>query len=439
MLICFRVSNFASFRDAVELSMVAARSGLNEDQVSEIGDMRILRTSAMFGANASGKSNLIKAIDAMKKLVVFDKSIESERSFRPDPAMSHKASCFEVEVEIEGATYSYGFEYMLSRQEVTEEWLYRIYPDKVSDVIFTRVGSVIEHPFSGIDKQRMDLYAEDVIWNPKRLLLNVMGRKAQLREGPLGIFNDVYDWFDTGLVLMDVDFPFSPEVAVSDEDLENLNRMLSTFGTGVNKVAYERKPSFEDLLPQSLLERIRIDLRSSRGPATMSPGKKRYVSVGGFRASIEDEKVVLDELLYRHEGDKVSYRPVEESDGTRKLYSLLVSIFLRKDGSTFVIDELDTSLHPQLVYRFVKLFLECGDKARSQLIFSTHESYLLDFNLLRRDEIWFLEKDRNGRSRLYSLEEFNERLDRRIEKAYREGRYGGVPRFSSIYPPRGDE
>ena len=85
------------------------------------------------------------------------------------------------------------------------------------------------------------------------------------------------------------------------------------------------------------------------------------------------------------------------------------------------------------------MFLESGLSEGSQLVFSTHESSLMDFQLLRRDEIWFLEKDGDGVSRLYSLEDFNERSDRRIEKAYREGRYGGVPVFSTMFPPRGPE
>lgn len=439
MLICFRVSNYASFRDTVELSMSASRSGMNKHHVSEIGDMRILRAAAVFGANASGKSNLINAMGAMKKLAAFDIPIPPDRYYRPDPAMADKASLFEVEIEIGGASYSYGCEYLISRQEVAEEWLYRIYPDKASDVIFTRIGDVIEHPFSGSDKQKLDVYAEDAAKDPHRLFLNVMGRRARPKEGGLGIFNDVYDWFDTGLVTVDTDFPFSPEVAVSDEDLDGLNRMMSSFGTGVNNVAYERKAGLEESLPQRLLERLRMDLGAKMDTATLNLIDRRYASVGGYRASIVDGKVVLDEIMYRHNGDSVTFRPDEESAGTRKLYGLLASLFLRKDGRTFVIDELGTSLHPQLLYRLVKLFLDCDSKMRSQIIFSTHESYLLDFDLLRRDEIWFLEKDRNGWSRLYSLEEFNERQDRRIEKAYREGRYGGVPRFSSIYPPRGDE
>jgi len=439
MLISFKVSNYTSFKDEAELSMLAAKSEMNSNQVSEVSDLRILRASAIYGANASGKSNLIKAISAIKRLVVFNTPLPSDRFFRPDPVMKDKPSSFQVEIEIDGKMYTYGFEYLISKQEVTEEWLYRMNPDGTCDIIFTRIGKVIKHLFSGPDKQKLDVYAEDTVQHPQRLFINVMGRRARPTEGGLAVFNDVYDWFDRGLVMIDTDFPFSPEVAVSDEDLENLNKIISSFGTGVNHVVYERKAGLAESFPQSLLERLRSDLGTYQNPATVNVKDARYASVGGYRASLVDGEIVLDEILYRHNGDITSYRPDEESAGTRKLYGLLVSIFLGGGGPTFIIDELDMNLHPQLTYRFVKLFLDYEKMSRSQIVFSTHESSLLDFDLLRRDEIWFVEKDKDGRSRLYSLEEFNERYDRRIEKAYREGRYGGVPVFSSIYPPWSDE
>ena len=139
--------------------------------------------------------------------------------------------------------------------------------------------------------------------------------------------------------------------------------------------------------------------------------------------------MVFDEIVYRHNDDRVLYRPDEESDGTRKLYGLLASMFMGDDCATYIVDGLDSGLHPQLTFRFIGMFLGEPYSGDSQMVFTTHESSLMDFRLLRRDEIWFMDKDADGRSSLYSLEDFNERSDRRIEKAYREGRYGGVPVF----------
>jgi AAA15 family ATPase/GTPase len=123
----------------------------------------------------------------------------------------------------------------------------------------------------------------------------------------------------------------------------------------------------------------------------------------------------------------------EESDGTIRLLDLL-EILLVGDGKTFIIDELDRCLHPSLIYKFIELYLETAKSKKVQLIVTTHESRLLDFNLLRRDEIWFINKDKAGESRIYSLEEYNERFDKKIDKAYLEGRYGGIPIFDTVFP-----
>ncbi len=433
MLINFRTCNYASFKGSAELSMLAARSDMNANHVSEIDGLRILRASAIYGANASGKSNLIRALVDMKRLVVSDIPVPSDRFFRPDPAMRDGLSYFEVELEMNGTAYKYGIEYLISGQEVRGEWLYSIGPEGTRDIFFTRNGRLIMHDFFGPDGQVMDVYAEDAAPDLRRPFLGVMGRRARPTRGQLAVFNDIYDWFDKGLVIVNADFPFSPDVAVSDEGLEELDKMISSFGTGVNHVVYERKSGLGEALPQPLLERLHGDLGAGRNRVTPE-AHKRYASVGGYRASMDDGRIVLDEILYRHNGESTSYRQEEESDGTRKLYGLLVSMFLGRDGTTFIVDDLDANLHPQVTYRFVKMFLDSGRRRCSQMIFSTHESSLLDFDLLRRDEIWFMEKNGYGGSRLYSLEEFNERYDRRIEKAYREGRYGGVPIFSSAPP-----
>ena len=123
----------------------------------------------------------------------------------------------------------------------------------------------------------------------------------------------------------------------------------------------------------------------------------------------------------------------EESDGTVRVLDLL-EILLAGEEKTYVIDELDRCLHPSLTYKFVETFLQVAKEKNIQLIVTTHESRLLDFELLRRDEIWFVNKSKSGKSDIYSLEEYNARFDQKIDKAYLEGRYGGVPIFSTVFP-----
>lgn len=414
--------------------MIPGATEGHQEHLNSSSAVPVLRAAAIYGANASGKSNLIKAIRAMRAYVVRDKKIPTDRYFRPDPSMADTPSFFEVELSLGESIYSYGFECLIKEGSVMDEWLYRMHEDGDNEVIFQRTGSLITHPFIGAEKQRLDVYAEDTVGQGDRLLINVMGRRSRPSEGGLGVFNDIYDWFKDRLHLIDAEYPFSPEVLVPDEDFERLNSIISTFGTGINSIGYDRKEGLEDVLPLDILNALRRDLGAHDGTAMARMGSNRYVSVNDYRVSLVDGRMVFDEIVYRHNGDRVSYRPDEESDGTRRLYGLLASTSLGDGDLTFIIDELDTSLHPQLTFRFVMMFMQGALSAGSQLIFTTHESSLMDFRLLRRDEIWFLEKDGAGASRLYSLEEFNERNDRRIEKAYREGRYGGVPVFSTVFP-----
>lgn len=438
MLIRFSVGNYGSFKDAQELSMTPGRTEGHPEHLNDTGVAPVLRAAAIYGANASGKSNLIKALRSMKDYVALDRKIPTDRYFRPDEGMKDEPSCFETELRIGDSVYSYGFECIISKQEIVDEWLYRIFEDRDSEVLFQRNGSNITHSFKDEDdRRRMDVYAEDAGGHTDRLFLNVMGRRARPSDSALSVFNDVYDWFKDHLRFIDTIYPFSPEVLVPDADFGRLNDIISTFGTGINSIGYVRKEGMEEALPQYVVDDIRKNLDQGRKVGGLSMGSNRYASMNDYRVSLVDGKVVFDEIVYRHNDDRVVYRPDEESDGTRRLFGLLASTFMGDGGNTYVIDELDTSLHPQLTFRFVRMFLESGLSGGSQIIFSTHESSLMDFQLLRRDEIWFIEKDGEGVSRVYSMEDFNERNDRRIEKAYREGRYGGVPVFSLQSLPKG--
>ena len=144
----------------------------------------------------------------------------------------------------------------------------------------------------------------------------------------------------------------------------------------------------------------------------------------------ESEDLDIKVIKIVHNFSSVHFDTYEESDGTLRILEL-IDILLSDNNKVFLIDELDRSLHPALSARFIKCFLDLLENKNVQLIITTHESRLLTYNLLRRDEVWFAEKDENGASKLYSLEQFKEdaRFDRKIDKAYLDGRYGAVPVF----------
>ena len=149
-------------------------------------------------------------------------------------------------------------------------------------------------------------------------------------------------------------------------------------------------------------------------------------------------EVKCQTLNFTHGKENVLFSMSEESDGTIRMLDLL-EILIAGENKTYVIDELDRCLHPSLTYKFVETYLQIAAQKNIQLIVTTHESRLLDFDLLRRDEIWFINKRTTGESDIYSLEEYNTRFDQKIDKAYLDGRYGGVPIFSTVFPVKGED
>lgn len=149
-----------------------------------------------------------------------------------------------------------------------------------------------------------------------------------------------------------------------------------------------------------------------------------------------ESKPEVKKLTFEQSRNHVRFEMEEESDGTRRLVDLIEIILAAKAGveKTYVIDEINRCLHPQVTYRYISEYLDSLENSKTQLIVTTHESHLMDLNLLRRDEIWFVDKNDAGESRLYSLEEYNTRFDQRVRRAYLEGRYGGVPLFDKYFP-----
>ena len=140
----------------------------------------------------------------------------------------------------------------------------------------------------------------------------------------------------------------------------------------------------------------------------------------------------MKKLLFQHGEDETLYEFGEESDGTQRLIELLDIILNESKDMVFIIDELDRSFHPQMTRKFVETFLKRTEKKNTQLIITTHESNLMDLSLLRRDEIWFAEKENDNSTRLYTLEKFKIRYDKVINKDYLAGRYGAVPVFKDF-------
>ncbi len=451
MLVQFVIDNYLSFNERQEFSMFMGRSRIHQNRVKIIGDTGLLKFTALFGANASGKSNFIKAMACMDKTVENGKVAISQGDCycRISADNKTRASYFEAIILLAGDFYSYGFEALLAKNEILSEWLIHLSAKGDEEILFKRELSKREFSlgsrFTKETQERLNMYAQDMQDERNMLFLSTMnkGKKALYSEfADLKILNQVYQWFTHSFLTSEPDKPVtSGEHYMVDKKLEKVSQLLHYFDTEIVKIE-TKETSLSEISQQTfvkavskqieqmeiMMNRLFEDNPKATEYSMLLRDRKNFLWISKKR---EMEDFSIRKIFFTHSGGE-SFSIGEESDGTMRIMDL-AEILLTDESRVFVIDELDRCLHPQLSYAFVKLFLEHAENHDIQLIVSTHESRLLDFELLRRDEIWFVEK-KQGSTRLYSLEEFNERNDRKIDKAYLDGRYGGVPIFATLFP-----
>ena len=456
MLIRFNIKNFLSFSEkedgkSQEFSMIAGKVRNKKSHVYDDGKLKLLKFAAIYGANASGKSNLVKALEHMRRIVLYGlPKGHTDMYCKIDEANKEKASYFEVEIMLGEKYYAYGFEVILSQSKFVSEWLVELTNDNKERLNFSRdinkglykFGTVL-HEKGLINK--LEVYAEDIQEDGSILLLSAMNRNKKTlyqQYSNAAIFQDVYMWIDENL---DINYPNRPisdySYMAKTENVEKVCKIISAFGTGITNfqmVGVEPEVVLSNL-PKQVRENLLADIETR---ISEMRNNKKLKGFGIIMRSArdffilhinKDEKMECETIKFSHGKANVLFNISEESDGTVRLLDLL-EVLLSGEGKTYVIDELDRCLHPSLTYKFVDIFLQLAAKRNIQLIVTTHESRLMDFDLLRRDEIWFVNKRKSGESDIYSLEEYNARFDQKIDKAYLEGRYGGVPVFNTIIP-----
>jgi AAA15 family ATPase/GTPase len=429
MLIRFRVRNFLSFKEEIELSMVAGKVQQHPEQIVRHPGRQgvdLLRAALIYGANASGKSNLVKAIDFARHMIVDGvraKASIPRKPFKLDATLSTEPSRFEFEIQHKGKIFVYGF--VLDSKRIYEEWLSEVRTSS-EKVLFHRITTPdeinkVEFGVKVSKKERdlLDLVALGT--PPNRLFLR------ESIERNIKHFADVYEWFDEALVII---YPSSMHSLApissgsANKFGDSLVEYLERFNTGVCGYSLETIEDFSREIPKKLLEKVE-QTPHERSLSVMNPDGQRYF------VKKEQDQLKIYKLLLRHRGkscgSEVLFEMDEESDGTLRLLDLIPMLF-PNDGyqnSVVIIDELDRSLHPNLSYEFISAFLQSD--AQKQIIVTTHEANLLDLDLVRRDEVWFVEKDSSGASSVYSLEEFSPRYDKDIRKGYMLGRFGAIP------------
>lgn len=436
MLKRFTVTNFASFKTEQIFDLTAGKTTVLKEHVSEFRDVNILKAGVIYGANASGKSNLIKAIDFAKNIIVNDLSgIDTyKKHFRLCESSPQEQSSFEFEIEINDHFYSYGFSAHLQKKEITEEWLYAI-KRSGSKLIFERSGSEIKlgaQLLTPEAKSRFEIYSDDMKNQSSQLFLTEVASK-ELTLDAASIINELFEWVKNKLVIIYPDDKFNGMRSINQDLAKSLTKYLTKFDTGVvgiDSIDEDFETGFKNI-PAALKSRIENDLLKNNADEIIIHGvgsEPNYLTV--YKGSDGELKVRKLGLVHG-KTIKETFELKDESDGTRRLLDFIPLISKFSLGFTIIIDEFDRSLHPKLTKEFFKLFYDVNHM-NSQLIVTTHESTLLDLKLLRRDEIWFVEKGACDSSTLFSLNKFNERYDTKVEKAYLLGRYGAIPLFNDL-------
>lgn len=421
--------------------MVASNrlSGRHEDHAVPIPDSseRVLRAAVLYGANGAGKSNLFRALRYLRTIAFVPRKRDSgtgREAFRFG-GQAHEPTCFDLQFIAQNKLYQFGVK--VDDHRVLEEWLFRIVGGRTV-VLYERVTDdqgTVTIDASGIVGAGKKLVALATVGGPQNQSF-LATLEATLDPGELNSeLSAILSWFGRSLKLVAPQHPtrLLGREFTRNSDLRSFaGDFLKSSSTGVDHLEILKREVSEDEL-RALMSASEFD----RLLASVEEGGTALFPLGGDDLMIER---VDGDHFYRlrveaaHEGQSGKVVPLElkeESDGTQRLLQLIPALYhLRKGSAAYFIDEIDRSLHPILVRNFLEFFLKSCDGSQRQLIMTTHESSLLDQDLLRRDEICFAEKDAGGATHLYSLMDFKVRNDLEIRKHYLQGRFGAVPFLS---------
>lgn len=438
MLIKAVIENYMSFNASSEFSMVAGRGRFLSNHVVRPPNRKglsILKSAVIYGANGSGKSNFVKAIAFAQNLIVRGTNV-NERipldKFRLEVGNEEKPTKFIFDIKLDDHYYSYGF--IANYNRVQEEWLYDI--DKVrekklfhrySDVELTTKVEFGNHQSSSFDADQEFLSFVAKGTRANQLFLT----ESALRN--VRHYINVYEWFKNSLKVIFPDTKYQGinfVIKNEDELKDSIIELLKNFDTGIADLECQRiyPDRGQTEIPPDIYDKVKKGLISPKVISIVtSPENKRY-----YLIKSENEVVVASRLITKHKiknSEKfVGFDIHQESDGTQRIFDLLPTLIsLRTSDNIFIIDEIDRSLHPLLVKEFFRLFSGMPTNHNSQLIVTTHDTNLLNLRLLRKDEIWFIEKNVEGESCIYALEEFKPRYDKEIQKGYLIGRFGAIP------------
>lgn len=431
MLIRFVVSNFLSFNEEREFNMLAGSFKTHKHHVYNLGKVDVLKAAAIYGANGAGKSSLIKAIEFLQDSVNNGAIFRSvnDKKFKLDKNNELKPISFEIEFTVDKKIYAYGVSF--NNITVIEEWLYESGINIEDKKIFERKtlksgkqSIKMSDKYQKTQKQKLLIeLMEDNLLKSNELFL---GKTDELKIKEITSARNV---IEKEIVIIHPGSKFQslvPALTSSSRFKTFANEMLETFDTGVSELDIETMDIDKYFGEDDEKTKKEIIQNIKDGHSVLL-----NTETGGVLATKEKGKYVVKKVIAKHlnnEGKKISFDLTEESDGTQRLLDFIPAFDgILNDEICFIIDEIDQSLHPTLLKSIIQKVMN-NDNTKGQLIFTTHESNLLDLDIFRQDEVWFAEKNKStGSTQLYSLSDFKPRYDLDIRKGYLKGRFGAIP------------
>lgn len=432
MLLRFIASNFLSIADEIDFNMFpASKLKTHKNHVYKTPQVDVLKAAAIYGANGSGKSNLILAMDYLQNVVVDGNIFDyGEAYFKLDTISKNKPTRLEVEFKIGNKYFAYGI--VIKNYEILEEWLFELnnITKNKSTAIFERLyekDKIIlkmheDYLQTEKDKLRIELYAEEMLQGFEPFIFFVHKKGFE-------IIDVVYQWFQDYLKIIMPDTRFQLlEESQTDKDLiPFINENFSKLDTGVNGIMEKKMPLKEYVGKDDYEEVKRAVLKEMKFEET---DNVRYEDDENVLISKDnDENLWVHILNTKHLDDnnnEILFDIDLESDGTQRLLDLIPFFnSIQQQEITIIIDEIGRSIHPSILKKLIELTMQSNTKG--QIIFTTHESQLLNLDIFRSDEIWFTEKDKFGKTGIYPLSDYKPRYDLDIQKGYLAGRFGAIP------------
>jgi len=430
MLLSSKVTNWKSFRDETPFSMVATREEQHAERLARIERLgvRALPVSALYGGNASGKSNFCEALRFARDLVVQGTQPDAPipiQPFRLDDSSPTRPAEFVFEVVTADKCYEFGF--AVTRKRVVREWLTEL-RKTTERALYRRDGDNVEFLDASLRAAPFAAFVAQGTRSNQLVLKNFVDQNDKR-------FLPLYRWFSESLLVVgpgEASLPVGKGTLSNDGTYDTLlSDALGRLDTSIDALGSEEVAAGAVALPSDVKVRAIEASGKAQRAIVVSPGGQWYTIIWKDK---EPTWYKIGGLHQRSDGSEVLFDLADESDGTRRVIELL-PVFLNASASSSakvaVIDELDRSLHTLLTRRLLEGYLDSRQpESRSQIIFTTHDVQLMDQALLRRDEMWVAERGNGGATHLIPFSDYKDiRKDKDIRKSYLQGRLGGVPRI----------